>query len=476
MDENFRTLTTKEKALRVNLDSSIYGSFSEIGAGQDVAVSFFEAGGASGTIALTQSAYDKRVSNAIYGEGKRFVSKGRLMRMLDHDFKNITDKLSDTKASKTYFAFADTIETINFHKTNQGHGWMGMKFQLKPNKDPNTVVLHVKLHDNDTLLQQKAVGRLGVNLVHACYFETDSIEGFLSSLMDSIDSSRIEIDMFNIEGPDFKEVDNRLISLKMVKMGLTSAAMFGPDGNNVQASEILYRKNILLLRGRFRPPTLVNVDMLLSGYRQFILDPIVEKKDVLVLCELTLSNLRSDSTEIDEKDFMDRVDILSQLGQTVMITSFQQYYKLTNFLTDVNRGYKIGVLMGVNNLEAIFNPIYYKSLKGGILESFGHLFGRNVKLLIYPATNGDGDGLYNCECLDIDEKLNHLYRFLMESQKIEDLRNVNRNLLTIYSDDVLEMIRTGQDGWEKLVPNKVAKTIKRKKLFGHVSEYEEVTS
>tara|TARA_R110002050_G_scaffold297339_2_gene458626 strand:- start:36849 stop:38258 length:1410 start_codon:yes stop_codon:yes gene_type:complete len=465
-----RKLTVNEKALTVNLEPSIYGSFSEIGAGQEVAANFFQAGGASGTIALTQSAYDKKISNAVYGEGKRFVSKERLIRMMEHDYENITDKLSERGETTNFFAFADTIETLNFHKTNQGQGWMGITFQRKANTKPNQIVMHVILHDNDPLLQQKAIGRLGVNLVYGVYHKTHSIKEFLNSLMDGLSRDRIEIDMFNLIGPDFENVDNRLISLKLVKLGLTPVAMFGPDGNNVQASEILYKKNILVLRGRFRPPTLVNVDMLLAGYRQFVKEDDVVKKDLIVLSELSLNNLLVGDDHKKERDYMDRVDILCSLGQTVIITNYTHYYKLTNYLSDVNRGRKIGVLMGVNNLEAIFDPSYYNKLKGGILESFGRLFGRNIKLLIYPATDSVDGTLHTCANVQIEPQLRHLFMYLTENNQIEDIERCNRSLLSIFSDDVLEMISSHQEGWENMVPNKVARTIKSKGMFGFIEQ------
>jgi hypothetical protein len=391
--EEFRKLSIREKALKINLEPQIYGSISEIGAGQEVAANFFQAGASSGTIALTQSAYDMKISDSIYGESVRYVSEQRIHSMLQHDYDNIVEKLNHRKDQTTFFAFADTIETLNYFKTNQGHGWLGVRFQHKPNAEANTCIIHVKLHDNDALLQQKAVGRLGVNLIHACFYYSEKIDAFLDSLTDSIATGRIEIDVFNISGPDFVNVDNRLVSLKLVKNGLTPVAMFGPDGQNVQPSEHLYKKNILVLRGRFRPPTLVNVDMLLTGYRQFKKDPEVDKENLMVLCELTLNNL-SNQGDIDESDFMDRVDILCSLGQTVVITNFQHYYSFIAYLSDVNRQKKIGVILGVNNLTAIFDPKYYSHLKGGILESFGILFGRNIKLLVYPATNSIHDGLF----------------------------------------------------------------------------------
>lgn len=468
--EKERNLTTREKALRINLNPTIYGSFSEIGAGQETAATFFQAGAASGTIAMTTSAYDMKISDSIYGESSRYVSKERLLRMLDKDNNDLTTKLQHRKGATCFFSFANTIETINFHRTNQGHGWIGVRFQLSPTTPPNECIIHVLLHDADALLQQKAVGRLGVNLLDACFYHAKNSDNFLMALTDSLAQGRVEIDMFSINGPDFESVDNRLMSLKLVKNGLTNAAMFGPDGQNLQPSDALYKKNILVLRGRFRPPTLVNVDMLLAGYRQFKREKDVEKKNLEVLCELTLNNLKHKGETIDEKDFLDRVDILCSLGQTVIITNFQRYYKLVTFLSNINRARKIGVILGVHNLAAIFDSKYYTHLKGGILEAFGRLFGRNVKLYVYPATSGEVDGLYNCENFVLSHKINNLYQFLLESKKIEDIDSANKALLQIYSDDVLDMIKSGDSGWEDMVPNKVAKAIKENQLFHYENE------
>ena len=468
--KDFRKLTLNEKALRINLDNSIYGSFSEIGAGQDVAGTFFEAGGSSGTIALSQSAYDMKISDSIYGESPRYVSEHRLKAMLKHDYDALAEKLSHKADDKSFFAFSNTIETLNFHKTNQGHGWLGCRFQLTTGGPVNECIMHIKLHDTDTLLQQKAVGRIGVNLIYACYYHHDNLDDFLESLYDSISINRIEIDMFNIQGDDFEEIDNRIVSLKLVKNGFTPAAMFGPDGTNIQASEVLYKKNIIVLRGRFRPPTLVNVDMLLSGYRQFKQEEDVNREKLMVLCELSLKNLMHKGENVDEKDFLDRVDILCSLGQTVMITNFQWYYQLATYLTNVNRGEKVGLILGVNNLAALFDPSYYKHLKGGILEAFGRLFGRNVKLLVYPATNGSGDGLFNTDNFEVSKKLDGLYRFILDNQKVEDIKQVNKELLTIYSDDVLDLIQSDQEGWEAMVPNRVAKAIKKYGMFNYIKK------
>lgn len=471
--EDQRNLSTKEKALKINLDSTIYGSFSEIGAGQEVSGNFFQAGGSSGTIALSHSAYDMKISDSIYGESPRYVSEQRLMAMMEHDYNNITQTLAHRKDDTKFFAFADTIEALNYHKTNQGQGWIGLKFQTRPNGPVNTVVLHVLLHDNDNLLQQKAIGRLGVNLVYACFYHTHDINLFLASLLDSLGSERVEVDMLNISGSDFKHIDNRLLSLKMVKLGLSQIAMFDSTGRNVQAADKLYKKNILVLRGRFRPPTLVNVDMILSAYRQFRQDSDVERKKMEVLCELTLSNLHHEGAEIDEVDFLERVDVLASLGQTVMITNFQYYYELVTYLSNVNRGRKLGVILGINNLEALFDKTYYKHLKGGILESFGRLFERNVKLMVYPSTTSHGDQLYTTENFEVNKRLYHLFQYLIDTGKIVDIKDVNSSLLTIFSDDVLEMIKNQDERWCDLVPNKVSKAIKRLGLF-HYNEIKKI--
>ena len=306
--KELRQLSTKEKALQVNLSDDIYGSFAEIGAGQEVAANFFKAGGASGTIAKTMSAYDMSFSDAIYGQSERYVSEPRLLKMLQKEYRLLSERLPHRAPNTRFFAFANTVEALNYERTNQPHGWVGVRFQGTPGEDYNECIIHVKMHDNDALLQQHALGVVGVNLIFACFFLRD-VDDFLHSLLDELAFGRVEIDMFRITGPDFKHVDNRLMSLKLVKNGMTQAAMFGSDGNVLQPSEALYKKNVLMLRGRFRPVTHVNVDMLLAARRQFKKEPDVDKDKIVVLTELTLADL-SEEGHIDEKDFLNRVDII----------------------------------------------------------------------------------------------------------------------------------------------------------------------
>ncbi|MGY3212194.1 TonB-dependent receptor [Mucilaginibacter sp. HD30] len=465
-----KDLGTKQKALAVNLDSRIYGSFAEIGAGQDVAANFFKAGASSGTIAKTMSAYDMVVSDAIYGTQKvrRYVSEPRLMAMLQHEYGLIVERLAAQRGDNTtFFALCDTISALNYHKTNEGHGWMGLRFQLKPNGPSNDVIMHVKLLDNDNNLQQQAVGVLGVNLLYACFYYHENPPLFLLSLMDDLSPDRIQIDMIRFEGPDFVKVDNRLMSLHLVKYGFSDAAVFGADGKNMQPSEALYKKHAVVIRGRFRPVINVHLDMLNTGVKQFMQEADVDKDNVMVVAELTLQSLKERDAdplaEIDEKDFLDRVDILCSLGQTVMISNFHEYYKLVAYLSKITK-LKLGVVLGYPNLEYIFAEEHYQDLQGGILESFATLFSRKVKLFIYP-TLRDGV-IYNCLRFYPPPHLIDLYRYLIANNKIEDIRHYKESNLNVQTDKVLQMIKQGAAGWEEYVPAEVAVMIKDRCLFG----------
>lgn len=469
-----KEIGTKQKALAINLNHEIYGSFAEIGAGQEVAAHFFKAGASSGTIAKTMSAYDMIFSDAIYGaqKGRRFVSEGRLISMLEHEYGLLHERLAELRGSTTtFFAFSDTISALNFHKTNEGHGWMGVRFQLNPNAHYNDVVIHVKLLDNDNNLQQQAVGVLGVNLVYACFYYHENPLVFLLSLMDHLSKDRIQIDMIRFEGPNFMNVDNRLMSLHLVKHGFSDVAVFGPDGHNLQPSEALYKKHIVVVRGRFRPIINVHMDMLSNGVKQFLQEPDVEKSEVVVITELTLQALKErnadQNADIDEKDFLDRVDILCSLGQTVLISNFHEYYKLVAYLSKITK-LKLGVVLGFPNLEYIFSEDHYGDLQGGILESFATLFSRKVKLFVYPTLR---EGIiYNCLRFNPPSHLIDLYRYLIANNKIEDIHHYNEINLSVQTDKVLNMIKQGEAGWEDYVPHEVSHMIKERRLFGYSSE------
>jgi hypothetical protein len=468
--EHNKFIGTKQKALAINLNPQVYGSFAEIGAGQDVAANFFKAGAAAGTIAKTMSAYDMAFSDAIYGaqQIKRYVTENRLMSMLSHEYDLLIERLAEKKGdNSTFFAFADTFSSLNYHKTNEGHGWMGVRFQMEPNGEFHDVVLHVKLLDNDHGLQHSAVGTLGVNLVYACFNYTRSPAIFLLSLLDDLGRDRIQIDMIRFEGPGFKHVDNRLMSLHLVKYGLSDAALFGPDGKNLQPSEVLYKKHIMIVRGRFRPLINVHMDMLNTGVERFMQEPDVDNEKVVVVTELTLQSLKERgadvSAEINEKDFLDRVDILCSVGQTVLISNFHEYYKLVAYLSKIT-SLKMGVVLGYPNLEFIFNEEHYQYLQGGILEAFSTLFSRKVKLFIYPTLRKDE--VYNSKKFSPPPHLIDLFEYLIANDKIEDIQNYNVNNLQVQTDKVLELVKANAPGWEEYVPEKVAMLIKERSLFG----------
>ncbi|PWJ60058.1 hypothetical protein CLV98_101234 [Dyadobacter jejuensis] len=466
-----KNLGTKQKALRINLDPRIYGSFAEIGAGQETAAIFFKAGGASGTVAKTMSAYDMTFSDAIYGTetGGRYVVESRLMKMLNREYDLVEKRLSEKRGvDSQFFAFANTVVALNFQKTNEAHGWLGLQFQLTPFGPSNYVVIHVRMRDNENLLQQQALGIIGVNLLYGCFFYYRSPQTLLKSLMDDLTTDRIEIDMVRFSGPDFEKVDNRLMSLRLVRNGFTDAALFGADGGVLQPSEALYKKHILMMRGRLRPITNVHIDLIENGKKQFLAEPDVDESKVVLISELTLHNLKGSSRDIDEKDFLDRVDILCSLGHMVMISNYHEYYKLASFLSRLSK-LKAGLLLGSPNLQDIFEEKHYEFLPGGILESFATLFSRKVKLFIYPTLQPDGS-VYSCENFVVPEHLRPLFQYLILNDKIEDIRNYNKEHMHITTDSVLEMIKRGEPGWDKMVPDNVAAMIKEKSLFGLPNE------
>ena len=330
MSEQKALLTTDRKALTINLDEAKYGTFAEIGAGQEVAREFFQAGGASGTIAKSISAYDMVFSDAIYGKAPRYVSRERLRLMLDHEYALLIERLAGNRGEKTtFFVFADTVATSNYKGTNEAHGWMGIRFQSDPKGPPSDIVLHVRMWDREAVLQQQALGIVGVNAIYGAFYYRNDPQKLIESLMDNLAKDRIEIDMLQLSGPAFTSVDNRLMSLYLVQYGLTNAVMFGKKGEVLQPSEILHKKAILVERGSFRPVTHVNVDMLNCATAQFVQEPLVKGKDLVVLMEITMNNLLA-AGALDAQDFLSRVDLLADIGFTVLISNYSEYYRLTS--------------------------------------------------------------------------------------------------------------------------------------------------
>ncbi len=464
-----KLLETEQKALEINLDPSIYGTFAEIGAGQEVARYFFQVGAAAGTIAKTMSAYDKVYSDKIYGPepSGRYVCESRLYKMLDHEYDLMGDRLQHERPDCRFFVFADTVAAINYQRTIKGNGWLGIRFQLHPDTPTNDLVLHVRMLDHSNDLQAQAIGILGVNLVYACFRYHDAPEIMLESLIDNL-QGRVKIDMVRLTGPDFAHVDNRLLSLYLIKHRLTDVAMFGPDGQNLHASEFLYRKYVMVVRGGFRPPTLVNQDMLKTGFQQFRNEAEVDPQKTYLLAEITLENLMRNH-KMNETDFLHRAILLNALGYTVVLTHAVQQQKLIEYLGDY-KVQKIGLVLGVHYLLNLINEKYYHNMDGRLLAAFGELFTKNVKIYAYPVYQEGSEELISTENLPVPEGVKFLYRHLLDNRQLVDITGFDPGILHISSGEVLQQIRNGSSGWERMVPPKVAQLIKDRFLFGYPCE------
>ena len=463
------TLNPEQKALEINLDNKLYGSFAEIGAGQEVARFFFRAGGAAGTIAKSISAYDMIVSDTIYGKEKsgRYVCEDRLHKMLDREYDQLETRLRDVRGKDTqFFAFADTVAARSYKSKGDGHGWLGVKFQHKPGAKVSECVVHVRLLDKDNLQQQEVLGVMGVNLVYACFFHCETSASFISSLEERLSNERIEIDMIRTSGPAFKDVDNRVLSLELVKRSFCKAIMFDCDGSAIQATDELYKKNVLVCRGSFRPPTFVNMDMLDSGLSMFKKDlPSNEQKNLIVLPEISMSKLK-ERGEVDHADFLARVDILAELGHKVLITSFENFFELNNYLEKFSKMH-VAFVLGVYNLEEIFKLDKYDNCSQGPIASIGALFGQKTRLYVYPGHDEKNpDDKITMDKIRVDNNLTFLLMYLIENGYMRDITDYNKNYSTIWSRTVIKMIQKGETGWESMVPALVAKIVKKKCLFG----------
>ncbi|MFA6545266.1 MAG: TonB-dependent receptor [Limisphaerales bacterium] len=461
------TVDTHQKALQINLDPSKYGTFVEIGAGQEVARWFFRVGGASGTIAKTMSAYDMTISDAIYGPCDRYVSRQRLTAMLDREYGLLVERLAQKRGANTkFFVFADTVAARSYssRKDMEAQGWLGVRFQTEPLGEPSQIIIHVRLLDPENLQEQEALGIIGVNLVHGALYHSDP-GALLDALLENLTADRVEVDMIKFTGPAFQGVDNRVMALELVQRGLTKAAMFLANGEVVQPADVLYKKSIIVDRGSFRPVTTTTLDMLECATSLFVQEPEVQGEEVTVLMEMTLKNL-IDGDRIDHKDFLDRVDILAALGKNVLISNYGEYHRLAAYLFRHTKK-MIGIVMGVPTLREIFEEKYYSDLDGGILESFGRLFKNDLKLYVYPLREAKTGALITAANLCVAPHLQHLYAYLVENRLIESLRDFDERCLPIFSRDVLGQIRAGDPAWEGAVPPAVAQIIKERKLFNY---------
>ncbi len=476
-------LDTTAKALTINLDPKFYGSFAEIGAGQEVARQFFRVGGAAGTIAKTMSAYDMKFSDDIYGKASRYVARDRLISMLDHEYGLLINRLSKLRGNHTlFFAFADTVSAQSFHGNKECHGWVGIRFQTATESEPDEIVLHLRMLDSTNLQQQQALGVFGVNLIYGAFHFWQDPERLIASLSDDLNRSRIEVDMIEFSGPNYSHVDNRFTSLKLVQHGLTNAIMFGPDRKVLQPSEVLYKRPVLVQRGSFRPITCASKEMISLAAEQFSDLLSEDSRKPVTLLEITLNNLLATGTH-EDKEFLSLADTLCAEGFNVLISDYSMHFDLIAYFRRYTSEL-VGGVMGVNGLVHLFNEQYYNDLPGGILEAFARLFRKGVVALIYPmaretfdiflASAGIKDEnlrLPDAELIDVENipltpHHQHLYRFLRETGSILGIQGYNPEYTSILATDVVAMMRQGNPDWKKYVPKKAAQIIESNQLYG----------
>lgn len=468
-----KKFTTKQKALKINLNENIYGTFSEIGAGQETVRYFFQAGAASKTIAKAMSAYDKVFSDTIYGieEDGRYVTEKRLRKMLRHETDLLEERLVRfDPPRRMFFSFANTVTTIDFAKKFKGHGWVGIRFQSDPKADYNEIVFHIKFNQNEAKLQQETLGMMGVNLIYAAFYLYDNPKEFILSLYDNIDLDKIEIDMIHFSGPQFEHIDNRLMSLYLLKLNITDAVMFDPNGKSLLPAQELFQKNILLLRGSFRPVTKVNIDLLEKSKKLFFQEPEVTPENTKVIFEITLHNLRSlnekTDTDADDQDFLNRAELLCSLGYNVMITDYRRYFKLIDYIS-LQTNAKLGLAMGTYNLMMIFDENYYNDIPGGFLEALGRLMNRNTKFYLYPLKNHETGEITTINNLHIPEKYRFLFDFFKAEGRFTEIEDFDPAIMDILTRDVYQKIINHESGWEEMLPKGIAEIIKKKHLFSY---------
>lgn len=459
-------LSTKEKALKVNIDFPLVGTIAEIGGGQETAGELFRAGGASNTVAKTISAYDKKFSDHFYNDGKpaRYVSKDRLEKMVRREFEEVVDVLKDPNDERMLFAFANTVEILNFHKTNWSHGWLGICGESHTEGNPDMLLIHVNLLENDGVLQQYTLGKLGVNIIYGFSKYREEPKKLILSLLDNLSRDRIEIDYVSFSGGEFDAINNRLMNLYLVKENLTPATMFDQDGVVHQSSDMLYKKNVLAIRGQFRPINSLGLEIVEHSSAIFQRDKSFSPGNTIVFSEISLNYLLREN-ELDEQDFLDRVKCLNMLGQCVMVSNFRRFFKLAEYFHRFKLQ-KLRLVVGYPTFENIFKHEFYTDLKGGMLEAFGYLFATDTKMYVYPSLNEEGDVLTSKD-IPTDDGVYQLYKYLISQRKIIDIEGADKSLLNIHNQDVINLVEKGDERFKDIVPKVVADYIVENSLFGY---------
>ena len=475
-------LSPQRKALLLNLEPDVYGTFAEIGAGQEVARHFFQAGGASGTLAKSISAYDMKFSDTIYGKANRYVSKERLSQMLRHEYRLLIERLSRQRGKHTtFFAYANTVAAASHTYNKECHGWMGVRFQIEPQGPPHDIIAHVRLLDRQALAQQASLGTFGVNLIWAAIVYHYDMDTFLKSLSEGLGGSRVEVDQLQLFGEHFKAFNNKEIALQLIEHQLTHSAIFDPKGQIQLPSEAFYKKSLLVERGHFHPLHYAQTDMMENALEQFKKKESITEDRVLPLFEITSRNifLSSHQAEMDIALTLQKVETINAEGYAVLVSDYPEHYRLSAYFRQYTQE-PIVLATSAENLVTIFDRRYYTHLEGGILEALGRMFKANIQLYIYPSfptqpSSGEsfladvpqdpGAKILGAENLKVEDELKHLYRHLLDNRFIRPITNYRTEHLGINSKVLLRTIEQGHAEWKKEVPAKAAALIEKKQLF-----------
>lgn len=456
---------TQQKALQLNLDNSIYGTVVEIGAGQEVARQFFSAGAAAGTIAKTMSAYDMKVSDDVYGKVGRYVSRERAEQMLLAEYELLLERLqNEREVDSTFFSYAATVTARSYSQRNECHGWVGVRRQSQVGGPASEIVLHVRMLDDTNREQSEALGILGINLVHSAYHCDNDPKKIIDSLQDGMGSDkRIEIDLINFSGPDFEHVENRLMNLHLIHSWSCRAVMFDADGHSIVPASALRKKDTVVIRGSFKPPTKVHMDMKETAVKHFLQEEGVEKDKVLVVAEITMNELSGQEGDINS-DFLARVDLLNELGFSVLISDYLRFFRLRSWIRRYTQN-RIGIVLSVLDFDYLFADKYYEGLEGGILEAFGKLFSDNTNVYVYP-TIRDGK-LVTLDNVDVGPDLQHLLKHLIHTKAMVSADIIDVRNLEISAREAIRQIPHGKGDWQALLPKQTSDSIIEHKLFGY---------
>ena len=458
-----KQLSTYEKALAINLDLQKYGVFAEIGAGQETANWFFRVSGSAGTVAKTISAYDMTMSDALYGKASRYVSQSRLHSMLTYEYDLLDERLGpDRGKDTTFFSFCNTVRARGYQDEGECHGWLGVRFQLKPSTEPCEIVIHVRLLDEANSDQMDALGKVGVNLIHAAFYHRESLHDFVESLADGVPMESVEVDMLRFSGEGFRYVDNRLCALQLVQSGLTDAAMFNEKGEIVQAADALYKRPILLLRGSFSPVLNLHLDMIRQSRKAFSdIMSDEEKSRALEVCEISMNNLLRDGGAVDHEDFLDRADALQALGKTVLISRSAEFHRIATYLSRYTAE-PIAIILSIGLINELFKEKWSTNLAGGVLESFGRLFKNQVQLFVYPWYNSRKMELVTAENFKAPKNWQYFYRHLMQNKRVVPIGVGDPSLLSNTGRAIMKKIESNDASWRDWVPEEAHGMAERK--------------